>query len=564
MTNYQPAFARLDEFVERCLAEDGTPGVVLALTDRVRLLRVATYGYADLAARTPVGPDHLFEIGSIGKSFTSIALLQLREAGRLELHAPVADYLPWFRVRSEHSPITAHHLLSHTAGVITGTDFAPDARYQVWALRDTVATEPGVRFQYSNLGYKALGLLLTDLTGQDYAEIIRARILDPLGMAATDPIIANATRLRLATGHSHRYDDRPPHPSHGLVPATWLETDTADGCLASTAADMAAYVRMLLNRGAGPQGRLLSEESFALLTQRVIAVPEWGEETFYGYGLSTSEVEGHTYVGHGGGMPGYVSAIRADLDDGLGIAVLLNGPGRPTAIARTALQLLRAAHHDQDLPPLPSARDRHQVERAADYAGVYRCGERTLTLEADGERLLLHHDDGRIPLEPRGADAFYVDHPDFALYLLRFGREAGEGGEDRQDSGGDGSNEGNQPGKVVEAFHGPEWYVGDGHAGPTAFDYPPEWDTYVGHYRSFNPWVSNFRVLKRKGRLLLVAPTDADGLEGDTELVPLAPGEFRVGEDERRPERVRFDTVVDGQALRAFLADGEFYRFFTP
>ncbi len=564
MTDYQPAFARLDEFVERCLAEDGTPGVALVLTDRNRTLRVTTYGYADLASLMPVRPDHLFEIGSIGKSFTSIALLQLREAGRLDLHAPVADYLPWFRVRSEYPPITAHHLLSHTAGIITGTDFAPDARYQVWALRDTVATEPGVRFQYSNLGYKALGLLLTRVTGQEYADIILSRILTPLGMTATDPVITNATRLRLATGHSPRYDDRPPHPSHGLVPATWLETDTADGCLASTAANMAAYVRMLLNRGAGPHGRLLSEESFALLTQRAIAVPEWGEGTFYGYGLSISEADGHTYVGHGGGMPGYVSAIMADLDDGLGVAVLLNGPGRPTAIARTALQLLRAAHQGQELPPLPPARERHKVERATDYAGIYRSGPKTLTLEADGERLLLHHDDGRIPLEPRGADAFYVDHPDFALYLLHFGRDAGAGGGDRQDSEGDGTDEGNQAGKVVEAFHGHDWYIGDGHASSTTSDYPPEWDAYVGHYRSFNPWVSNFRVLTRKDRLLLIAPTDADGLGGDTYLVPLAPGEFRVGEDERRPERVRFDTVVDGQALRAFLADGEYYRSFTP
>jgi len=151
--------------------------------------------------------------------------------------------------------------------------------------------------------------------------------------------------------------------------------------------------------------------------------------------------------------------------------------------------------------------------------------------------LILRYGDELIALERRGPDRFYVDHPDFALFLLRFRREKG---------------------KVVEAFHGPDWYTNDRYAGPTTFDHPQKWDAYPGHYRSHNPWLTNFRVVLRKGGLALIAPS------GDEEpLVPLGDGIFRVGEEERSPERIRFDAILNGQALRANLSCGDYYRTFT-
>src|SRR5215213_4243769 len=340
----ETAFAQLDRYIERQMAADNTPGLALALTDRERTLRVATYGFADLAARTPVTPDTLFEIGSIGTSFTSLALLREHEAGNLDLQAPVARYLPWFEVRSAFPPITVHHLLSHTAGIIAGTDQTPGVEYQVWALRETeAATAPGTSFHYSNVGYKALGLVLERLTGQGYGDAVRSRVLTPLGMAASEPAITSAVRPRLAVGYVSLYDDRPPHPSHPLVPATWLETESGDGSIASTPADMAVYLRMLLNRGEGSQDRLLSAAGFATMTQRIIAIEEGDEPACYGYGIYMLTVDGHTFVGHDGGMVGYSAAILGDLDDGLGAVVLVNGPGRPWTIGRQALTLLRAA-----------------------------------------------------------------------------------------------------------------------------------------------------------------------------------------------------------------------------
>jgi D-alanyl-D-alanine carboxypeptidase len=559
MTNFEEAFKRLDQFIEQKIKVANVPGMAVAVTDREKLLRVSTYGFADVAAQTRVTPEMLFEIGSIGKSFTSIALLQLREEGRLNLHELVTRYLPWFEVQSEYEPITPHHLMSHTAGITMGPEFPGEARYEVWALRETEATAPpGTYYHYSDAGYKTLGVVLEDLLGQPYGDIIQARILDPLGMTATEPIVTNETRKRLAVGYEGFYDDRPLPRDRPLAPATWLEHAEGAGSIASTPDDMAAYLRMLMNRGQGPRGRMLSEESFDLMTQRVIEAKEEGpvlsgvegKGSFYGYGLEIRESDGHTYIGHGGGMVGYYSYILVDMDNGLGIVVLMNGPGGQSdeEIAMFALKLLRAALHDQELSPVPPT-DPTKVENGADYAGTYRAcpepaeghsrkaGAKALTLVAEGERLILRYDDEHVVLERRGPDRFYVDHPDFALFLLRFGREKGE---------------------VVEAFHGPDWYTNERYTGPTTFDHPQEWDAYPGHYCSHNPWLTNFRVVLRKGALALIVPS------GDEEpLVPLGDGIFRVGEEERSPERIRFDPILNGQALRANFSCGDCYRTFT-
>ncbi len=186
MTNFEEAFKRLDQFIEQKIKVTNVPGMAVAVTDREKLLRVSTYGFADVAAQTPVTPGMLFEIGSIGKSFTSIALLQLREEGRLDgstvseatlakvLHEPVTRYLPWFEVQSEYEPITLHHLMSHTAGITMGSEFPGEARYEVWALRETEATAPpGTYYHYSDAGYKTLGVVLEELLGQPYGDIIQ-------------------------------------------------------------------------------------------------------------------------------------------------------------------------------------------------------------------------------------------------------------------------------------------------------------------------------------------------------------------------------------------------------
>jgi CubicO group peptidase (beta-lactamase class C family) len=287
------AWAGFDEWVERRLKHDGSPGLTLVVTDRERTVRLATYGFADLAASAPVTPETRFEVGSIGKSFTALVLLRLRERGLVAFEAPVTEYLPWFGVRSPHPPIAIHHLLCHTAGIVGGTDVALDGRFESWSLRDTEASgPPGAHFRYSNVGYKTLGWIVEDLTGKPYGDVVREEILAPLGMGETVVPFRHTHRARMAVGYRGLYDDRPSRPEHGLVPTTWLECGTADGSLAAPPADLATYLRLLLNRGAYPGGRLVGEESFALMTQPHAERPWGNERASYGYGWMRLELDG--------------------------------------------------------------------------------------------------------------------------------------------------------------------------------------------------------------------------------------------------------------------------------
>src|SRR5437667_11517432 len=135
-------------------------------------------------------------------------------------------------------------------------------------------------------------------------------------MIHSEPLFPHATYARLATGYTPLYDDRPNHSSSPLIEATWLEYAAGDGAIVSTPSDMAAYLRMLLNRGSTPTGRIISEDSFRLLTQHA---SQESEGMWYGYGMSSWTVDSHNYIGHAGGMVGYSSQLRGDMDDGLGV-----------------------------------------------------------------------------------------------------------------------------------------------------------------------------------------------------------------------------------------------------
>ena len=138
------AFAALERTVEAARGPRNLPGIAIGLTDHERLLGVETYGLSDLASGAPVRAETLFQIGSISKSFTSLAVMREVEAGRIRLDAPVTEYVPWFEIGSRFEPITLHHLLCHTAGLIQGGESTTEGRSEVWKLRDLeVGCEPG-------------------------------------------------------------------------------------------------------------------------------------------------------------------------------------------------------------------------------------------------------------------------------------------------------------------------------------------------------------------------------------------------------------------------------------
>ena len=532
---YAAAWARVAGFATARMRDANTPGMALAITSRDRLLHVATFGFANLHAGRALAPDTLFEIGSISKSFTSVALLQLRDEGRFDPNAPIAKYLPWFRIRSSFAPITGHHLMTHTAGLPRDRDDVPSSRYQAYGVRDREAGyPPGGHFAYSNVGYQVLGYAVEAIEKKPYAHVITERILRPLGMTASRAQFTHDTRLKLAVGYERLYDDRPSHAAHPLVPATWLEYAAGDGSIVSTPADMAAYARMLLNRGAGPNGsRTLSEESFKALTQR--AIPS-GEKAWYGYGMTTSERDGRIVLSHSGGMVGYASMIVADPEAGVAAVVLVNGPGNPGSVAQFAVNVARAALRSEELPPLPEPTDPAVITNPSDYEGQYTSGRGVLVLKADPPMVGVPRNNRLALLEQRGRDTFYLNLPEWDRFLLRFERR----------------NE-----KVIGFSYGGDWYTRSGHDVATPAAHPKEWEAYPGHYRTTHAWFNNFRVVVRRGVLYLMEPSG-----GETKMEPIGPGLFK--ESGMSAERLRFDSIVEGQALRANLSGVDYYRVFTP
>jgi len=534
LSQYRQAFSKLEALLDRDFHAINAPGVAIGLTDRNNLLGIKTYGYEDLSAHTPVQADTLFEIGSISKSFTCILLLHLYERGILDLHESITAYLPWFEVNTDYQPYTLHHLMSHTAAIPIGTDDAMSAACAAWNLQEISPTAPpGAFFHYSNDGYKLLGLMVQELLGGSYAEILEAKILTPLEMTSTVAKITQAARARFAVGYEAYYDDRPLPPGGLLAPAAWIECDAADGSIASTAADMSAYLRMLLNRGQG----LLTEESFIKLINPAIPAGDDRHGEYYGYGLTIQEVAGCTAIGHGGSMVGYRSMMLADLNDGVGVIILTNGPAETEGLARYALRLLRAASQKEPLPALPPKNDPSKVINGSEYVGTYRAGPKSFALSVSGDQLLFDYPGEQVILQRWEKDCFYVPHPGFDRFLLRFNREDGI---------------------VVDAFHGSEWFIREGADRPQIRDFPLIWHAYPGHYRSHNPWLTNFRVVLRGGTLIVIYP------DGDEQpLSPLGEQLFRLGEDVRSPERLRFGPVLNGKAISANLSGGEYCRMFT-
>jgi CubicO group peptidase (beta-lactamase class C family) len=523
------AFTALDAFVVRHLKEQGLPGLTHALASRDGTLRTASYGLRDVKTREPLTTDDLFEIGSISKSFVALAALQLREEGKLDLDRPLREYLPWLRVDSGYAPITPHHLLTHSSGLPgSGVSFPLSESRPLWT-----AHAPGEAFHYCNLGYDLLGLLLEKLDGRPLREVLRARVFARLGMQASEPIIVNAMRHRLPTSYWALQDDRPLGRGGRLVEAPQLTFDGGAGCIASTPGDMALYLRMLLNRGAAPEGRVVSEESFALFSKRWIDAPAFGQGAAYGYGIAVVEIDGHRVLRHTGGMVSFSSALHADLDAGIGSFASVHastGGYRPNAVGLLALALLRAAREARPLPEAPPPDDAWRFENPAAYAGAFTAPDaRRLELEPEGESLWLRADGERIRLQRGGADRFLAPGSRFALFPLEVIRE------------GD---------AISELAWGGDWYAGAAYTGPRRFEVPAAWRAYVGAYRNDSPWYGTGRVVLRKDRLLFAGEP----------LLPLPGGQFRFGEDETGTERVRFSDVVDGRAMRMFFSETEFRR----
>jgi CubicO group peptidase (beta-lactamase class C family) len=250
------ALAAIVDAIPKAMHEQYAPGMVLALTDRRGTIAVIPFGMADREHGVPVTAQTRFGIGSITKSMTAIALLQARDRGRFDPHAPVTRYLPWFRVHTRWRPLTGHDLLTHTSGLPdAGLGFGEPLDSAL--LRDqSTGYAPGTHWTYSNVGYETLGAIAEAIDHRPWSAIVHDDVLAPVGMSATATDWTFDTLAQSATGYLPFADDRLNDPrAWTLVPAPAAVFVDPAGSVLSTGGDMARYARMLLNGGVRTSSR---------------------------------------------------------------------------------------------------------------------------------------------------------------------------------------------------------------------------------------------------------------------------------------------------------------------
>jgi CubicO group peptidase (beta-lactamase class C family) len=520
----------LDDFIHRYLREMNAPGLTLGMANRSGTVRTASFGFADLEAKTPLTPEMRFQIGSISKSFVALTLLQLRDEGKLDLDRPILEYLPWLPIETGYGVVTVHHLLTHTSGLPDSLNlFASDPSW-----RHVQGFKPGEHFYYCNVGFSILGHLISKLDGRPWPQAIRERIMVPLGMTASRAVIDDSSRASCPSSYKPFYEDRPYRRQGRLAKAEDLVFDDAAGSVLSTPADMARYMRMILNRGVGPNGRIVSEEGFARFSKPYIKAPEFSPTASYGYGIAVDKLGEHTILRHTGGMDSFASAIMIDLDGGVAAFASINAMQgfRPNPVVEYAVRLMGFDTQQKSELKAPVIPDVSTIENAADYAGVYTSpsGEQ-LEVKVEGKRLELVAGGETNPLEAAGGDTFVSTGARFYMFPILFARAGDKG--------------------VAELSYGGEWYFNEHYSGPKEFLAPPDLAGLTGYYRADSAWVGTVQVVLRKGQLWL---------DGGAPLEREGGYLFRVAGGPVAIERAEFRRMVDGRARILNLSGVDLWR----
>jgi CubicO group peptidase (beta-lactamase class C family) len=364
---------RLDLLRER----HGVPAASVAVLHGDEIDAAAS-GVLNLATGVESTADSLFQIGSITKVWTATLVMQLVDEGRIELDAPVRRYLPEFRVADEDvsGAVTIRHLLTHTSG-IDGDHFADTGRGDDVLERyvETCAELPqvhplGATMSYCNTGYTVLGRVLEVVTDTVWDDLLRTRLVEPLGLTHTVTLPEDVLRFRAAIGHIQP-------PGQELVPApAWGLPRTAGpaGAICSTAAELLEFARLHLQDGVARNGeRLLSEDAARSMREPQVEVPTGGigeSEAHWGLGWSVYTWSGRTVVGHDGGTIGQAAFLRVVPDSGTAVALLTNG-GDPFGLYRELCGELLAETAGVRLPPEPVPPESPPPVDSASYLGRY-------------------------------------------------------------------------------------------------------------------------------------------------------------------------------------------------
>lgn len=404
------AFGRwLDSLFAAEMSRHDVPGVQVTIISATGAMHRA-YGITDVQSRQPTTRETVFPIGSVTKSFTAAAVLLLVNDRTLMLDTPIASLWP---KHGFDRRILVRHLLSHTSGLPPYESLIPDvgtfARTTIasdsilsFVRGQPVQFEPGARWSYSNTGYHLLGLAVEKASGQTYFRFVAERIAAASGLRSVQPCRSTSGSASQAGGHERERD--------GLQRTTIpnVNFSYAAGGLCATAADVAQWLRVM--------PRVVSTSAYAAMTSPVLLND--GRRHPYGFGLLQGRLGNHSYVGHGGSLPGFDAFAAHYPADSLTIVVLANGrPFDTEALQKRIARRLLSIPETRvaDIPLTAAERKK--------YLGTYSVDGRSVSI-IDGDGHLRLVGPGDFTLLYQGNLQFIArEEPDVELRFIL----AGEG-----------------------------------------------------------------------------------------------------------------------------------------
>ncbi|GEM_PF-120954 len=339
----------LGRYVEKLSKADVFSGVVLLAHNGKPIFRQA-YGQANKSLDAPNRVDTKFNLSSMNKMFTAVAVAQLAQQGKLKFNDTVSNYLPDYPNKQVAEKVTLHQLLTHTSGLGTYwnekyragkdnvrklSDFLP------FFADEPLSFAPGARFQYSNSGYIVLGLIIEKVSGQDYYDYIQQHICKPAGMRDTAFYESDQKVPNLAVGYTN--SDENGVPFLGERKPNWAMLGRRGGSAGggySTAEDLLKFDIALRNN------KLLNPDYTKLVLAGKV---QRDETTKYAYGFEEKLVKGQRVVGHGGGFPGASTQLEMYLDTGYTVVVLTNADTLGmVAVAIKAQEMLAGMQNGDD------------------------------------------------------------------------------------------------------------------------------------------------------------------------------------------------------------------------
>jgi CubicO group peptidase (beta-lactamase class C family) len=412
----QPRYAELERVVLAELEETKTPGAIVAIVQGETIVYQKGFGVSNMETAQPVAPEMLFRIGSMTKMYTAAALVSLAEEGKIDLNAPIGKYLEGLPPRL--ASVTAHQLMSHTAGLADGANLF--GKHDESALAEEVRgykdsmffTDPGAVFSYANPGFVIAGYLVERLSGESYSKAVQKRVLDPLKMARSTFQPTVAMTYPFSVGHVGEAGKaarvlRPMEDNSQIWPT---------GFLFSNGQDLARFAIAFMNGGQIDGKPALSAKLIERLLTPNAPVQSQVDGASYGYGLMMRDYRGVRLAEHGGTTAGFASDFAMAPAQRVAVIVLAN---RSAHLMKTVEKALEAM-----LPLAPKPQEQETMKfterEIEEYVGRYAQNSNSRSpfeLARAGDGLALKQGQAQFPLTKIGNDLFTAKLPGFSSPL---------------------------------------------------------------------------------------------------------------------------------------------------